>query len=293
MGEARGVVALAHSAMRRCAPYVMETRRTAWHYFLDILLREQGSRSFEYLAEEPLTKALQHMDWLVLQRRDDTPFAPGTTLVRLWALLTAVTILEYKSAKEGYRTRGLDRLLGYAHQYLYANPERVPARNDLTLVLMVAQRNEALDADLRELTLHEEPIAPGYARLHGAAFSLLLVDLTELARHKRDDFIAIFAAGIEPSAAATSWWYAHRGIKDKAMDPTQLEGFDDLNRRFLESFSPKERLAGLAPEERLADLPPEQTILALPDAMLARLPEAFLATLPADVQAAVRARLAR
>jgi len=262
----------------------METRRTAWHYFLDLLLRECGSRSFEYLAEEPVTKALQHLDWLVLRRRDGAPFVPGTTLVRLWALLSAVAILEYKSAKEGYRARGLDRLLGYGHQYLYANPERLPARNDLTLVLLVAQRNEALDADLRELNLHEEPIAPGYTRLHGAALALLLLDLTELARNERDDFAAIFAVGVEPSPNASAWWYAHRGIKDKAMDPTQLEGFKDLERRFIQS---------VPVEERLADLTPEESILALPDAMLARLPDAFLATLPDAVQRAVRARLHR
>jgi hypothetical protein len=61
----------------------------------------------------------------------------------------------------------------------------------------------------------------------------------------------------------------------------------------LGSFKPEDRLAGLAPEDRLTDLPPEHTVLALPDSMLARLPESFLATLPADVQDAVRARLAR
>lgn len=158
---------------------------------------------------------------------------------------------------------------------------------------MVAHRNDALDDDLRNFALREEPIARGYTRLHGAGFALLLLDLTELARNDHDDFIAIFAAGIDPSAEATSWWYAHRGTKDDAMDPTPLEGFDELNRRFLQSFSPEERLAGLAPEQRFAGLPPEQTILALPDAMLARLPESFLATLPEDVQAAVRARLHR
>jgi len=121
-----------------------ETRGTAWHYFLDVLLREKDSRAFEYLAEEPLTRGVQHLDWLVLRRRDGAPFSPGSTLVRLWAMLSDVAILEYKSAKEGYRHRGLDRLLGRGHQYLYANAERVPERNDLTLVLMVAQRNDAL-----------------------------------------------------------------------------------------------------------------------------------------------------
>lgn len=271
----------------------METRRTAWHYFLDMLLREKGSRSYEYLAEEPVTKALQHLDWLVLRRRGRAPLSPGTTLVLLWALLTAVAILEYKSAKEGYRPRGLDRLLGYGHQYLYANPERVRSRADLTLVLLVAQRNEALDGDLREHGLREESLAPGYTRLHGASFPLLLVDLTALARHEPEDFIAIFAANVPPSMEASAWWYAHRGIKDKAMDPTQLEGFKDLERRFLQSIPVEERLAGLAPEQRLAGLAAESIILALPDAMLAGLTAEFLATLPEDVQAAVRKRLGR
>jgi hypothetical protein len=45
------------------------TRRTAWHYFLHLLLSERGPRRFEYLAEEPLTKDWQRMDWLVVRRR--------------------------------------------------------------------------------------------------------------------------------------------------------------------------------------------------------------------------------
>ena len=86
------------------------------------------------------------------------------------------------------------------------------------------------------------------------------------------------------------------------MDPTQLEGFTDLERRFIQSvpveerlagLAPEERLAGLAPEERLAGLAPEETVLALPDAMLARLPDAFLGTLPDSVQRTIRARLHR
>jgi len=59
------------------------------------------------------------------------------------------------------------------------------------------------------------------------------------------------------------------------------------------ALTPSERLLKLRLHERLVDLPAEQTILALPDAMLARLPESFLAALPADIPAAVRARLQR
>ena len=46
----------------------MTERHTAWHYFLGILLREKAPHSFEVRAEEPLTHALQHMDWLILRR---------------------------------------------------------------------------------------------------------------------------------------------------------------------------------------------------------------------------------
>ena len=58
-------------------------------------------------------------------------------------------------------------------------------------------------------------------------------------------------------------------------------------------LKPEERLVGLKPEERLVGLKPEEQVLALSDELLRALPESFLATLPADVQAAVRARLAR
>jgi len=77
------------------------------------------------------------------------------------------------------------------------------------------------------------------------------------------------------------------------MAPTQLEGFNDLERRFLQSIPVEERLAGLSARERLAGLPLTEIVLALPDATLARLTDDVLATLPEDVQAAVRARLSR
>jgi len=296
------------------------TRRTAWHYFLHLLLSERGPRRFEYLPEEPLTKDWQRMDWLVVRRRARAAHDPGTTLVKLWPLLPKVSILEFKSASKGYRARGLHRLLGYGHQHFSEHEAELPAQADLMLVLLVARRYEALDADIDALRLREEPVAVGYTRLHGAAFPVVLVDLHALASHERDDIVALFADGVATSPAADAWWYAHCGRKDKDMDPRQLEDFDDMERRFFASiplerrlagaspeeviarFKPEERVAGLKPEERVAGLAPEDLaralseadrVLSLPDAALRALPADYLATLPEAAQQRIRERLGR
>ena len=70
----------------------------------------------------------------------------------------------------------------------------------------------------------------------------------------------------------------------------QLDGYDEVLQKFLDSLAPEQRLEGLAPEERLA-LAAEETVLAVPDAVLRALPEAFVATLPASVQRRIRERL--
>ncbi len=53
------------------------------------------------------------------------------------------------------------------------------------------------------------------------------------------------------------------------------------------------KMMGLAPEQRLAGLSESEQVLAMSDALLRFLPEPYIASLPADVQAKIRARLAR
>ena len=72
-----------------------------------------------------------------------------------------------------------------------------------------------------------------------------------------------------------------------------LEGWDDWMSQYIASVPPEKLLARLKPEDRLAGLDAAQAVLALPVEVLRALPESFLATLPDDVQATVRARLAR
>lgn len=76
------------------------------------------------------------------------------------------------------------------------------------------------------------------------------------------------------------------------MDAKQLEEFEALERRFIQSQPIERRLAGLRPEDRLAGLSEADAVLALPDTILAGLTDAFVDTLPDDVRDRVRARRA-
>jgi hypothetical protein len=79
----------------------------------------------------------------------------------------------------------------------------------------------------------------------------------------------------------------------------ELEGYDEVMQKLLETLSPEQRvaglapeqrLAGLAPEQRMAGLTPEQILLTLPDAVLRSLSEEYIATLSQPTQDAIRAR---
>ena len=277
----------------------MGERRTAWHYFLGLLLAEKAPRGFEVLAEVPVTRALQHMDWLLLRRADATARSDhGETLVALWPMLPAATIAEFKSATRGYRDGDLHRLVGYGHQYFSAEESELVDESSLALVLIVAARNAALDRDIVRIGLRERALDAGYARLEGLTFAMLLVEV--LTTRDREDYVALFAAAPHASTAAWSWWYARYGsLKEARMDQTNLEDIEVMAREFLDSLPLEQRLAGLRPEDRLAGLRPEDrlaglsdadAVLALPDTVLVGLSDAYVATLPDGVREQVTRR---
>lgn len=76
-------------------------------------------------------------------------------------------------------------------------------------------------------------------------------------------------------------------------DVKTMEGYDEIRRKLVESFTPEERLAGLSPEKRLAGLAPEQRLLALPNDALRALSDDCLRSLPAEVKEAIRKRIGR
>lgn len=80
------------------------------------------------------------------------------------------------------------------------------------------------------------------------------------------------------------FWAQLLGTKEVKMAVQDLEGYDEVIQKFLDTLTPEQRLAGI---------PTEQRLLAMPDEMLRALPEDYLATLPEPVRAAIRRRLQR
>lgn len=280
----------------------MGEQRTPWHYYFGLLLAEKAPRCFEVQPEVAVTDAVQHIDYLLLRRRPwNDPPDRGETLVDLWPELPLISLAEYKSAVRQYRRGEIHRLLGYGHQYASEHVDELIA-GELALVLVVASRNKALDDDLRRLSARERSLGGGYTRIEGLAFPLILVDLSAVAAHDRDDLVALFTDTAPVSVEAKAWWYAHYGTNaEVTMDAKQMEEFEALERRFIESqpiekrlagLRPEDRLAGLRPEDRLAGLTSTEAVLALPDDILAGLTDAFVDALPADVRDRVRTRRA-
>jgi hypothetical protein len=115
----------------------MGTERTAWHYYLGVLLRERCPSWAEVEVEVPLTREVQRLDYLLLRRRRrGSTKDRGGTLRDLWPLLPRETLAEFKSASKGYRERGLHKLLGYGFQYFSEGPQLLHLE-DLCLVLLL------------------------------------------------------------------------------------------------------------------------------------------------------------
>jgi hypothetical protein len=292
---------------------VVSATRTAWHFFLCILLRTYGPRLLEVRDEVPLSNEPLRLDYLLLRRElpagsSEAPEDEALTLRRLWPMLPRVSIMEYKSPAHPYRSGHLDRLWGYVHIYVSdqcaASGGRAAAtagpgegrdtrqslarlRADLAAVLIVARRTPSLDADVAVMGLSWEDCGAGYWRVRGGQFALFVVEIDVAGPAEGDDLLYSLGHGKPVTDAARRFWAELVGSKEAGMSMENMEGYEELMRKFLRSVPVEERLADLTPEQRLAGLPPEQRLAGLPpEQRLAGLPpEQRLAGLDRDHQA--------
>jgi hypothetical protein len=305
-------------------------KRVIWHVGFERNLRRRGPPSFEVRSEVPLSEEPPRLDYLLLRKL--TPEGEpvdnhAQTLRQLWPLLPRVSVVEYKSPGHPYRSGQLDRLWGYVHTY-FANQRALPRhradgaqltpaeggpevreRDDLCAVLIVAARAPSLDADADAMGLTWEDLGSGYLRVRDGLFTLYVVELDVAGPAEGDDLLHSFGHGTLRSPEARWFWMELVGSKEAVMNMQDMEGYQELMDKMLDTlpaeqvlahYAPEQRLAGLDPEQRLAGLDPEQRLagldrdhqaLALPVEVLRLLPETYLRSLSPQVDAEIRRRL--
>jgi hypothetical protein len=287
--------------------------RDLWHLGFARLIRQRAPPGFLVRAEVPLSDEPQRAD-LILIRREDVPRRDDQAelLRALWPYLSADTVLEFKSPVRGFRRNDMKRLASYGAQYHVLEDERLLRPSDLTLVLVIPSRNAALDDEIARMGWRLILLDRGYGRIDGGVYTLFLVLTDEVSEAERDDFLRIFSHH-DCQTDEASWWWARWRAEDTTMqDVKELEGYDEMVRKFASGLTPEQALGSLSREklrgheeavtrflrevpveQRLADLSPEQRLLAMPDDALRALPDDYLRGLPSDVQSAIRERIGR
>ncbi|WP_437627282.1 hypothetical protein [Sorangium sp. So ce1151] len=281
------------------------TSRNLWHLGFVNLVRARAPANISVQPEAWLAVEPQRADMLLL-RKEDAPHEGGDArmLRGLWPLLGTDTVLEYKSpAPSAFRRGDLLRLWGYGVQHHVDQIERLSGYRALTLVLVVASVTPTLVRELAEMDWALVRLGGGYGRIDGAVYATYLVVTDEVAEAEQDDFLRIFSHRPVLSPDARRWLQQWVKPEEGTMqDMKELEGYDEMLQKLLDSLPverrlaglrPEERLVGLRPEERLVGLPPAHQLLALSDDALRGFTDEYLRSLPAEVQDAIRHRIGR
>jgi hypothetical protein len=136
----------------------------------------------------------------------------------------------------------------------------------------------------------------------GGKFALHVVELDVAGPAEGDDLLYSLGNGPVRAPGARSFWMELLGSQEAGMSTHEMEGYDELMIKLLDTlppeqvlshYRPEQRLAGLAPEERLAGLDRDHQALALPVEVLRALSDEYLRSLSPEVQAELRRRLSR
>jgi len=193
-------------------------------------------------------------------------------------------------------------MLSWAASNHTAAAERVQRRGGTTPVLIVPARTPTLLLDAEEQGLTWVDRGGGYWSVTGGKFALYVVEIDVVGPAEGDDLLHSLGHGQVVTPEVRRFWAELVGSKEAGMSMQDMEGYDELMKKLLDSLPPEQRLAGLAPEQRLAGLAPEQRLagldrdheaLALSVELLRLLPDDYFRSLPLEVEAELRRRLQR
>jgi len=265
----------------------MEPARTAWHLGIVDLITQRAPPGIEVRSEVQLSVEPQRADLLLL-RRTGEPRRDGEAKVLrgLWPRLGTDTIGEYKSPSRPPRKGDLVRLAAYGALYHAGQLrlDRLEDPRDLTLVLIVASMTPTLRGEIDRMGWTLTPLGNGYGRIDGGVYAMYLVITDDVAPAERDDFLAIFSHSEVTDPEAIRWFEQYFRKESAMRNIEQLEGYDEMRQKFLESLPLETRLAGATPEQLLPLLPLE---------VLRGLSEEYLRSLPPEVVEKINKRLGR
>src|SRR5262249_41798625 len=90
---------------------------------------------------------------------------------------------------------------------------------------------------------------------------------------------------------ARRFWMELVGSQEAGMSMQDMEGYDELMAKLLDTLPPEQVLSHYAPEQRLAGLDRDHQALALSVEVLRLLPEQYIRSLSAPVQEEILRRL--
>ncbi|MFO0608892.1 MAG: hypothetical protein U0324_37345 [Polyangiales bacterium] len=287
--------------------------RTAWHPVLVILLELLlPGDLWRVAAEYVLTREPRRIDAVIVRRVADAASRWHPDYLRsVLDDLLPHNVVHFKGATDALERSDALQLLSYAFQYMAL--EGVERPHDLSLRVVAPTLTPRFRAQVEALggALAETPERGVHTgALQGFALRVVETTVAWPAEGEHLLYAMTLECVTDPGRILTFddrerelFYHLLQRINRLVNDPRWKVIMKDATlvkasasqalRELLASLSPEDRLAGLPPEARLAGLPVAQTVLALPDEVLRGLSPAYLATLPADVQAAVRARLAR
>ena len=184
-------------------------------------------------------------------------------------------------------------MLSWAASNHTAAAERVQRRGGTTPVLIVPARTPTLLLDAEEQGLTWVDRGGGYWSVTGGKFALYVVEIDVVGPAEGDDLLHSLGHGQVVTPEVRRFWAELVGSKEAGMSMQDMEGYDELMTKLLDSLPPEQRLAGLAPEQRLAGLDRDHEALALSVELLRLLPDDYFRSLPLEVEAELRRRLQR
>ena len=285
--------------------------RTAWHpVFVFLLEQLLPADRWRVVSEWQLTREPRRIDAVIIRRGERADPWDPPYLRSVLADLRAHNIVHFKGASDALEPEDLLVAHSYALQYMAAESLRDPG--ELTLrVVAPALTPRFRDIAARFGCALVETALGVYEGTLGA-LPMRVVETSVAWPSSHEHLLVTVSPEIVRDPARSRafddaewnlYYHLVQRIARLTDDPKWMAIMKDAPavrtitreamREIFTLFTPEERLAGLPPEARLAGLPAAQAVLALPDEILRVLPASYIATLPEDVQAVVRARLAR